>query len=587
MSNFLNFVGGMAGKVNEIKAEERKQKRDLELLERDAFFKSKYSTTKANPFSISWEYTDKNGNTQIATLEDINGNPTDAGVYKDDKDRTAAQYNFMDQLADLPIEAQNALINAKEGDAAFDAHNKFAGVHSAYGNLTVRQKYNPATGSMYAPGLGNLRMSNNSDFDRVFNQRVYKNNLDYNSLGTLTKEAIIERSGLDLSMMDNNNQMFVESMAGALTNINKQNPTAMPIEVSDRITDALMSGEEAGLNDPIKLATLISSTVNGNRLQLKNNTFTQRVNLQEELRLSRDVDKMLVANEGAIRSVFSLLSSFKNLGLRGQGTWDWQLFLQGLSDTKNDFVTLFNKNNVAGVNESSFRRVAEEDLGIEQFDTGATDKDGTTIMDKEYDGMTLTQAMNHDFNAEIKKNDKVAQIARIRAIQIHLAFQVAIASQGYQGGKAVSDADFERAWQKIGGNTNRGFFTSMLGQSGGEQFEASLKRVISEMGEGLTYNYGYKHAMEGTKKQTAQLNKSVLRNYWNKNVKGKGEGLLHEDFGFWAATRVYMKDDIPTNIDGLLNDLTGIYTANRNAQGWQERDERVLNMYGIEDEGDF
>ena len=587
MSNFLNFVGGMAGKVNEIKAEERKQKRDLELLERDAFFKSRYSTTKANPFSISWEYTDKNGNTQIATLEDINGNPTDAGVYKDDKDRTAAQYNFMDQLADLPIEAQNALINAKEGDAAFDAHNKFAGVHSAYGNLTVRQKYNPATGSMYAPGLGNLRMSNNPDFDKVFNQRVYKNNLDYNSLGTLTKEAIIERSGLDLSMMDDNNKMFVEEMAGALTNINKQNPTAMPIEVSERITNALMSGEEAGLNDPIKLATLISSTVNGNRLKLENNNFTQRVNYRDEAKLYMDVDKMLVANEGAIRSVFSLLSSFKDLGLRGQGTWDWQLFLRGLADTKNDFVTLFNKNNVAGMNESSFRRTADATNGIEQFDTGARDADGTTIMDKEYDGMTLTQAMNHDFSAEIKKNDTKGQIARIRAIQIHLAFQVAIASQGYQGGKAVSDADFERAWQKIGGNTNKGFFMSILGQSGGEQFEASLKRVITEMGEALPYNYGYKHAMEGTKKQTAELNKSVLRNYWNKNVKGKGEGLLHEDFGFWAATRVYMKDDIPTNIDGLLNDLTGVYTANRNAQGWQERDERILNMYGIEDEGDF
>ena len=48
-----------------------------------------------------------------------------------------------------------------------------------------------------------------------------------------------------------------------------------------------------------------------------------------------------------------------------------------------------------------------------------------------------------------------------------------------------------------------------------------------------------------------------------------------------------MKDDIPTNIDGLLNDLNSIYTANRNAQGWQKRDQRVLNFYGIKDEDDF
>jgi len=48
------------------------------------------------------------------------------------------------------------------------------------------------------------------------------------------------------------------------------------------------------------------------------------------------------------------------------------------------------------------------------------------------------------------------QTAAIASLQIALAFTIAIANQGYEGGKAVSDADFIRAFQQITGEDKEG-----------------------------------------------------------------------------------------------------------------------------------
>ena len=47
--------------------------------------------------------------------------------------------------------------------------------------------------------------------------------------------------------------------------------------------------------------------------------------------------------------------------------------------------------------------------------------------------------------------DTVGLAGIIKAREIALAFNIAIARQGFEGGKAVSDADFDRAYNEITG----------------------------------------------------------------------------------------------------------------------------------------
>ena len=66
------------------------------------------------------------------------------------------------------------------------------------------------------------------------------------------------------------------------------------------------------------------------------------------------------------------------------------------------------------------------------------------------------------------------QTAALESLQIALAFTIAIANQNYEGGKAVSDADFDRAWQLLSGGTARGNFLSFTTREASVQ---SLKIV--------------------------------------------------------------------------------------------------------------
>jgi len=68
-------------------------------------------------------------------------------------------------------------------------------------------------------------------------------------------------------------------------------------------------------------------------------------------------------------------------------------------------------------------------------------------------GMTVNSAL-----AELQE---VGKASSVTAKLIGLAFQIAIADQDYQGGKSVSDADFQRAWRKItGGGSEEGSLLS-------------------------------------------------------------------------------------------------------------------------------
>ena len=114
---------------------------------------------------------------------------------------------------------------------------------------------------------------------------------------------------------------------------------------------------------------------------------------------------------------------------------------------------------------------------------GVTMKISTALADKD------KQVGDKASNGEI-----ITEAYRLQAIQIGLAFQMAIALQGYQGGKAVSDADFDRAWQAITGARRGSFwgnFTSL--QADRATLRAARQQIVTnEIG-----NQGYIHASRG------------------------------------------------------------------------------------------
>ena len=144
---------------------------------------------------------------------------------------------------------------------------------------------------------------------------------------------------------------------------------------------------------------------------------------------------------------------------------------------------------------------------------------------------------------EGKKKTKASKLYKLQAIQIAMAFQMAIALQGYQGGKAVSDADFLRGWQAITGGQSQGFWSILTPASASAPaMEAALESV--SMNE--VYNIGYLNAPRGARAQNAKLMQELVRIeaartgetssvvgarlvFTNPNVRVAGIGLLGDD----------------------------------------------------------
>lgn len=89
--------------------------------------------------------------------------------------------------------------------------------------------------------------------------------------------------------------------------------------------------------------------------------------------------------------------------------------------------------------------------GEKERQRGTNNRIGTVTEEQQVAkyGMTVNSAL-----AEL---EEVGKASSVTAKLIGLAFQIAIADQDYQGGKSVSDADFQRAWRKItGGGSEEG-----------------------------------------------------------------------------------------------------------------------------------
>ncbi len=170
--------------------------------------------------------------------------------------------------------------------------------------------------------------------------------------------------------------------------------------------------------------------------------------------------------------------------------------------------------------------------GTKGFITGRNDK-GENITNKEYGGVTLESYMKHgllDTTSMSKAQlDELGldKMYKYKALQIHLSFQLAIAMQGFQGGKAVSDADFDRAWMLLTGNTGKSIFGRMASPDG---IRESLKTVADNFARMSVWNRAYLESKDGSRRATAN---TVLALY---DAKSKEEGV---ELGEYAAKSLY------------------------------------------------
>ena len=142
---------------------------------------------------------------------------------------------------------------------------------------------------------------------------------------------------------------------------------------------------------------------------------------------------------------------------------------------------------------------------------------------------------------------------RYKALQIHLTFQLAIAMQGFQGGKAVSDADFDRAWMLLTNNTGKTIFGRMTSAQGARE---GLQVVTEQFARMAIWNKAYLESRDGTREATAN---TVLAIY---DQKAQQEGV---ELGKYSLDTIYKKysdkihfDDLHT-LENDVNEEKGNY----------------------------
>jgi hypothetical protein len=171
--------------------------------------------------------------------------------------------------------------------------------------------------------------------------------------------------------------------------------------------------------------------------------------------------------------------------------------------------------------------------------TAGWTREGHKFKGKEYDGITIDEYLQYGLNPPDALSEQLGDMYRYKALQIHLTFQLAIAMQGFQGGKAVSDADFDRAWMLLTNNTGKTIFGRMTSAQGARE---GLQVVTEQFARMAIWNKAYLESKDGTREATAN---TVLAIY---DQKAQQEGV---ELGKYSLDTIYKKYSDKINFDDL------------------------------------
>lgn len=225
-----------------------------------------------------------------------------------------------------------------------------------------------------------------------------------------------------------------------------------------------------------------------------------------------------------------------------KGVWN------SMTSMNDDYLESTQKNTMLEDGTYFLEKKARQ-LGVRKEDAMNSDEFKFTDKTYTYNGVTMkvsTALADKDKQVGEKgsNGEIITEAYRLQAIQIGLAFQMAIALQGYQGGKAVSDADFDRAWQAITGarkNSFWGNFTSLQADRA-TLFAARQQIVTNEIG-----NQGYIYASRGKRGKM----KSLMLEMYKRRASELGVAVskLGVDTLFANKNFTINYDSIPTDFD--------------------------------------
>jgi len=585
--SFLNFVGGMAKKANEINAEERAFEKDLYLQTAKIKAEADYDPDEMLDYTIGWNYTDAKGVSQKTNLNFLSGNPLDSDSFKDENDRINTAQTGINAFQTMSPEARAAIIAASDpNDPNHPSYLKIKPIMDMIGQYKIKSTVS-ANGKARYTGSQIIGMPADitAHFFAPHDTRV----LGANKINSAAD--ILELSNINLTDMSIENQDIFNEAASGLFDVSLNLSTLPTNATRKRLSSAF--GSEVLLKDQGTTFQLIGSALQGNLVQQLGNTSDYVIagTINNELTFGPQVDAMRNANFNAVNITYEISKALFGYDTGKKDKDGKPIIVEGLSNYRSsnaifnvktrvesffDFTSDLGKVlNPQFTQMSDMARIAERRVAsaavldnegkivkgaVRSFYTDPNDPDTgksaydvssgdgkTLIKDKSYDGMTIEQANKINY-----MDTDIPLMQRIQALQIHLAFQVAIASQGYEGGKAVSDADFDRAWASIGAG-GKGIFASMTSK---EEVSAKMKVLIGVLGNTMAYNQAYAGLRDGVKEKGAELYRNAMYDYWYDNEAGKAPTTSGEvnDFGYWFVSTVGQPSPVDIDWDNYGSD---------------------------------
>tara|TARA_R100000008_G_C3586945_1_gene173203 strand:- start:4217 stop:6031 length:1815 start_codon:yes stop_codon:yes gene_type:complete len=477
MSNFIRLVGGMSKRASEIKAEDRKAKKEEERLMRIKMLEKGLDRLD-NGFNIggSFDYDTGQFTGGITIGQDIRTQKN-----KDVRFQSAVDYfsqinaksdNWKQNYLADPANAQYYSIAELALQQGVLDYNKvdeetyrqmdisfLKGVipDDVYQNLQKRRGESDAPQRGEAGRLIRLGVTDNNKNKKVNNTPIPDpNNTDGISFlgteifaGTPKEEApeVVNPQNVDQNFLDLTDAYLLDDKAG-FDDTDRENSfyklgegaiTRIEQGQGDRVIKHFASSLE--IDTP-------AENVGGMNIPAK------PIEDPDEFIKQRDFHR---ARYIAGRTIYSTIDDiFANV----IGRYDSEgNFVPGLMLGTGGLQWQNIKDNYLSKEGGAFDQIARllgktDDLdffydAVRNRNIGSSERGGGTVdLQEQTDkyGMGVNEALN-----EIRNQGRAASV---QAQLIGLAFQVAIANQDYQGGKAVSDADFDRAWKQITGSGN-------------------------------------------------------------------------------------------------------------------------------------
>lgn len=546
---------GIFGRANAVAEEDREQQNKLQQIALEQQLKNAGSTDM--PFNLSV------------------GNPADPKnplsfnyavnplYLKDDQQMRVQAENLMSQFSQLPDPVKDLYWKNPE------TKSQLEGIINIVRNQSYKKKYNNDTGELTSyEGVSNQPFYQ----DEWSYQNIWKiedkNNMNFsteqitndsflNSMDITPPPGVDSKNNVATSTRyDPNTARIIHKNSSTFVNLaetNSRGNAASKTEIKNLVdiyseeNDYLFNNDFGAIVDSITNTMSPSST-----RDLGGNMFASGYDPKTEQKVYRAIfDNQTAVDNGILTALEMSKLAVGYIDKNGKVQQPLAVVGSAL-----DIVTGVNNliESISGAAE--FLSDQRALVTTEEFITGEKTKTGRTYQSREeflkqkYDGLDIKTYQKYGLSGAHLKDEQLRSMYRYKALQIHLTFQLAIAMQGFQGGKAVSDADFDRAWMLLTGNAGKTIFGRM---SGTKAVTEGLQVVTEQFGRMAVYNKAFLQAKDGTRERTARLALAVF------DRKALDEGVNTGKFASETIYRDQMKGIQWDNLNNLELDVTNTY----------------------------